>query len=366
MDPGNDKALVSTQANQYWQDVDLYIGGTEHATGHLIYSRFWNKFLYDLGYVCKDEPFKKLINQGMIQGRSNFVYRVKNTNTFVSFNLKEKYEVTEIHVDVNIVDNDRLDMDAFRKWRPEFESAEFVLENGEYICGWAVEKMSKSMFNVVNPDQIVEKYGADTLRLYEMFLGPLEQSKPWDTKGIDGVFRFLKKLWRLFYDQQGGFTFSDEEPAPAELKILHKTIQKVEDDILRFSFNTAVSAFMICVNELTDLKCNKRQVLEPLLLILAPFAPHITEELWEKCGHQESIVLAGFPAFDAKFLKEDTFEYPVSVNGKLRVKISLPAEMLQQDIEKEVLQSALVLKYLEGKTPKRIIVVPKKIINIVV
>lgn len=366
MDPGNDKALVSTQANQYWQDVDLYIGGTEHATGHLIYSRFWNKFLYDLGYVCKDEPFKKLINQGMIQGRSNFVYRVKNTNTFVSFNLKEKYEVTEIHVDVNIVDNDRLDMDAFRKWRPEFESAEFVLENGEYICGWAVEKMSKSMFNVVNPDQIVEKYGADTLRLYEMFLGPLEQSKPWDTKGIDGVFRFLKKLWRLFYDQQGSFTLSDEEPAPAELKILHKTIQKVEDDILRFSFNTAVSAFMICVNELTDLKCNKREVLEPLLLILAPFAPHITEELWEKCGHQESIVLAGFPAFDAKFLKEDTFEYPVSVNGKLRVKISLPAEMLQQDIEKEVLQSALVLKYLEGKTPKRIIVVPKKIINIVV
>ncbi len=366
MDPGNDKALVSTEANQYWQDVDLYIGGTEHATGHLIYSRFWNKFLYDLGYVCKDEPFKKLINQGMIQGRSNFVYRVKNTNTFVSFNLKEKYEVTEIHVDVNIVDNDRLDIDAFRKWRPEFESAEFVLENGEYICGWAVEKMSKSMFNVVNPDQIVEKYGADTLRLYEMFLGPLEQSKPWDTKGIDGVFRFLKKLWRLFYDQQGSFTLSDEEPAPAELKILHKTIQKVEDDILRFSFNTAVSAFMICVNELTDLKCNKRQVLEPLLLILAPFAPHITEELWEKCGHQESIVLAGFPAFDAKFLKEDTFEYPVSVNGKLRVKISLPAEMQQQDIEIEVLQSALVLKYLEGKTPKRIIVVPKKIINIVV
>lgn len=366
MDPGNDKALVSTQANQYWQDVDLYIGGTEHATGHLIYSRFWNKFLYDLGYVCKDEPFKKLINQGMIQGRSNFVYRVKNTNTFVSFNLKEKYEVTEIHVDVNIVDNDRLDMDAFRKWRPEFESAEFVLENGEYICGWAVEKMSKSMFNVVNPDQIVEKYGADTLRLYEMFLGPLEQSKPWDTKGIDGVFRFLKKLWRLFYDQQGSFTLSDEEPAPAELKILHKTIQKVEDDILRFSFNTAVSAFMICVNELTDLKCNKRQVLEPLLLILAPFAPHITEELWEKCGHQESIVLAGFPAFDAKFLKEDTFEYPVSLNGKLRVKISLPMEMQQQDIEKEVLKSTLVLKYLEGKTPKRIIVVPKKIINIVV
>lgn len=366
MDPRNQDALVSKEANEYWQDVDLYIGGTEHATGHLIYSRFWNKFLYDINAVCKDEPFKKLINQGMIQGRSNFVYRIKNSKKFVSYNLRNQYETSPIHVDVNIVKNDVLDLDAFKNWRPEFKDAEFVLEDGKYVCGWAVEKMSKSMFNVVNPDVIVEEYGADTLRLYEMFLGPLEAHKPWDTNGIDGVHKFLKKLWRLFHNSDNDILISEDEASKAELKILHKTIKKIQDDIERFSFNTSVSAFMICVNELNSLGCNKRSILENLLITLAPFAPHIAEELWEKCGHADSITQAKFPTFEAKYLKEDSFEYPVSFNGKMRFKLELPIDLTKDEIEKEVLSCKQSQKWIEGKTPKKIIIVPNKIINIVV
>ncbi|HON19464.1 MAG TPA: class I tRNA ligase family protein, partial [Salinivirgaceae bacterium] len=363
MDPHNDKALVSPEANQYWQDVDLYIGGTEHATGHLIYSRFWNKFLYDIGVVCKDEPFKKLINQGMIQGRSNFVYRIKGTNTFVSHGLKDQYETTPIHVDVNIVHNDILDIDSFRRWRPEFETAEFILEDGKYYCGWAIEKMSKSMFNVVNPDDIIEQFGADTLRMYEMFLGPLEQSKPWDTKGIDGVHRFLKKLWRLFYNPE--FIVTDQEPTDTELRVLHKTIKKITDDIDRFSFNTSVSAFMICVNELTELKCSKRQILEPLIIILNPFAPHITEELWRSLGHSDFIIDQPWPTYNDNFLVEDTIEYPVSFNGKVRFKIKIAANASSSEVEKIVLDDPNTKKYLQGIEPKKIIVVPNRIINIV-
>ncbi|MGM0408903.1 MAG: leucine--tRNA ligase, partial [Bacteroidota bacterium] len=313
MDPKNDHALVSKEANNYWQDVDLYIGGTEHATGHLIYSRFWNKFLYDIGWVCKDEPFKKLINQGMIQGRSNFVYRIKGSNKFVSYNLRKDYEVTPIHVDVNIVDNDILDIEAFKNWNPEYKNAEFILEDlpdgkagGNYICGYAVEKMSKSLYNVVNPDVVIEQYGADTLRMYEMFLGPLEMSKPWDTNGIDGVHKFLRKFWKLFFDADNNFKVSDEEATDDELKVLHKTIKKVTEDIERFSFNTSVSAFMICVNELNDLKCNKRQILEPLVVLLSPFAPHITEELWSLLGNSKSIAYAKFPEFEEKYLIESS------------------------------------------------------------
>ncbi len=365
MDPRNDEELVSEKANKYWQDVDLYVGGTEHATGHLIYSRFWNKFLYDINAVVKDEPFKKLINQGMIQGRSNFVYRIKGENKFVSFGLRKQYDVTPIHVDVNIVENDVLNVDAFRKWRPEFKDAEFILEDGKYVCGYAVEKMSKSMFNVVNPDDIIELYGADTLRLYEMFLGPVEQSKPWDTKGIDGVHRFLKKFWRLFYNGND-FQLSDEQPDEKELKVLHKTIHKISDDIERFSYNTAISAFMICVNELADLKCNKRAILEPLTIMLSPFAPHIAEELWHKAGHNTTVIDADFPLHDEKYLKEDEIEYPVSFNGKTRFKLMLPADASKEDIEAEVLKHEKSEKYLEGKTPKKVIVVPKRIINIVV
>lgn len=366
MDPRNQDALVSKEANEYWQDVDLYIGGTEHATGHLIYSRFWNKFLYDINAVCKDEPFKKLINQGMIQGRSNFVYRIKNSKKFVSYNLRNQYETSPIHVDVNIVKNDVLDLDAFKNWRPEFKDAEFVLEDGKYVCGWAVEKMSKSMFNVVNPDVIVEEYGADTLRLYEMFLGPLEAHKPWDTNGIDGVHKFLKKLWRLFHNSDNDILISEDEASKAELKVLHKTIKKIQDDIERFSFNTSVSAFMICVNELNSLGCNKRSILENLLITLAPFAPHIAEELWEKCGHADSITQAKFPTFEVKYLKEDSFEYPVSFNGKMRFKLELPIDLTKDEIEKEVLSCKQSQKWIEGKTPKKIIIVPNKIINIVV
>ncbi len=365
MDPHNDEELVSEKANKYWQDVDLYVGGTEHATGHLIYSRFWNKFLYDIGAVIKDEPFKKLINQGMIQGRSNFVYRIKGENKFVSYGLRKQHDVTPIHVDVNIVDNDVLDVDAFRQWRPEFKDAEFILEDDKYVCGYAVEKMSKSMFNVVNPDDIIELYGADTLRLYEMFLGPVEQSKPWDTKGIDGVHRFLKKFWRLFYNGNE-FQLSDEQPNEKELKVLHKTIHKISDDIERFSYNTAISAFMICVNELADLKCNKRAILEPLTIMLSPFAPHIAEELWHKAGHESTVIDAEFPVHDEKYLKEDEIEYPVSFNGKTRFKLMLPADASKEDIESEVLKHEKSEKYLEGKTPKKVIVVPKRIINIVV
>jgi len=366
MDPRNTQALVSKEANEYWRDVDLYIGGTEHATGHLIYSRFWNKFLFDIGIVCEQEPFKKLVNQGMIQGRSNYVYRINGTNTFVSHNLKNQHETTALHVDVNIVQNDILDIEAFKKWRPEFNNAEFILENGKYICGWGVEKMSKRYYNVVNPDDIVAKYGADTLRMYEMFLGPLEMSKPWDTNGIDGVYKFLRKFWRLFHNEKFNFTISEEEPTGEELKVLHKTIKKVQEDIERFAFNTAVSAFMICVNELNDLKCNKRQILEPLTILLSSFAPHITEELWHLCGNNQSITDAVMPEFDEKYLKEDVFEYPVSFNGKMRFKIALPIDMDAKSAEQAVLNHEMSGKWLEGKTPKKVIFVPKKIINIVI
>ena len=365
MDPHNSEALVGKEADEYWRNVDLYIGGTEHATGHLIYSRFWNKFLYDLGYVCEKEPFKKLINQGMIQGRSNFVYRIINTNTFVSVGLKDQYETTEIHVDVNIVRNDRLDMEAFKAWMPEFATAEFILEDGEYICGWAIEKMSKSMFNVVNPDMICDTYGADTLRLYEMFLGPLEQSKPWDTKGIDGVNRFLKRVWRLFYDRDG-LIVTDEKATPAELKALHKLIGKVQADIEAFSFNTAVSAFMIAVNELYDLKCNKKEILEQLIILLAPFAPHICEELWAALGHNESITYAKFPEYVEAYTVENTCTYAVSFNGKTRFTVDLSKDMSREDVEAYVRGLEKTAQYVDGGNIVKVIVVPGKIVNIVV
>ncbi len=365
MDPRNNEALVSREADEYWRDVDLYIGGTEHATGHLIYSRFWNKFLFDLGYVCEKEPFKKLINQGMIQGRSNFVYRIINTNTFVSLGLKDQYETTEIHVDVNIVRNDRLDLEAFKAWMPDFANAEFILENGEYICGWAIEKMSKSMFNVVNPDMICDTYGADTLRLYEMFLGPLEQSKPWDTKGIDGVNRFLRKVWRLFYDRDG-FIVNDEKATPEELKALHKLIGKVRTDIEAFSFNTSVSAFMIAVNELTDLKCSKREILEPLIILLAPFTPHIAEELWEALGHKESITYATYPEYVEAYTIENTCTYAVSFNGKTRFTVDLPLDMPREEVDAHVRGLEQTDKYVAGGNIVKVIVVPGKIVNIVV
>jgi len=365
MDPHNNDGLVSKEANNYWENVDLYIGGTEHAVGHLIYSRFWNKFLFDLGHVCKNEPFKKLINQGMIQGRSNFVYRIKNTNTYVSLNLKDKHDVTPIHVDVNIVSNDILDIEAFRKWRPEFSDAEFILEDGKYICGWAVEKMSKSMWNVVNPDVIVDKYGADTLRMYEMFLGPLEQSKPWDTNGIDGVHKFFRRFWRLYHNANNQFEVSDAEPTAQELKVLHKTIKKITEDIEKFSFNTGVSAFMICVNELTELKCNKRAILEPLCALIASYAPHIAEELWHLLGHSTSVCDAKWPKYDEKYLQESTYTCPVSFNGKTRFTLEIPLNIPQAEVEKIVLADANTQKFLEGKQPKKIIVVPNKIVNIV-
>ncbi|MBR3485649.1 MAG: leucine--tRNA ligase [Bacteroidales bacterium] len=364
MDPHNDQTLVGRQADEYWRDVDLYIGGTEHATGHLIYSRFWNKFLYDCGYVCEQEPFKKLINQGMIQGQSKFVYRIKNTNTFVSYGLKDQYDTTEIHVDVNIVDGDRLDTEAFRRWMPDFATAEFILEDGQYICGSAIEKMSKSMFNVVNPDQVCERYGADTLRMYEMFLGPLEQSKPWDTKGIDGVHRFLRKFWKLFYDRDT-FCVSEEKATPAELKVLHRLIGKVQDDIEHFSFNTSVSAFMIAVGELADLQCNKREILEPLVVVLSPFAPHIAEELWQLLGHAESVSFATYPAYVAAFTVEDTVKYPVQFNGKMRFLLELPKSLDRAEVEAAVRADANTAKYLQGAAIRKVIVVPGKIINIV-
>lgn len=365
MDPRNNDALVSKEANDYWQDVDLYIGGTEHATGHLIYSRFWNKFLYDLGLVCRDEPFKKLINQGMIQGRSNFVYRIKDTNTFVSAGLKDNYDVTPIHVDVNIVSNDQLDLEKFRAWRPDFHDAEFILEDGKYMCGYAVEKMSKSMFNVVNPDDIVERYGADTLRLYEMFLGPLEQSKPWDTNGIDGVNRFLKKLWGLFY-KGDNFLVTDEKPSKESLKSLHKLIKKVTWDIENFSFNTSIAAFMICVNELTAQKCHSREILERLLVVLAPFAPHITEELWHAIGNTGTICDARWIEHNEDYLKEDVVTMAVSFNGKARYNIEVAAGTSREEIEKIALEHEGAARWLEGKTIRKIIVVPGKIVNIVV
>ena len=363
MDPHNNEALVSKEANEYWRNVDLYIGGIEHATGHLMYSRFWNMFLYDLGYVCESEPFKKLVNQGMIQGRSNFVYRVVGTNQFVSLGLRDQYQTQEIHVDVNIVKNDILDLDAFRAWRPEFADAEFILENGQYVCGWAVEKMSKSMFNVVNPDFIVEQYGADTLRMYEMFLGPLEQSKPWDTNGIDGVHKFLRRFWRMFHTRTGEWALTDEQPTDKELKTLHKTIKKIREDIENFSFNTSVAAFMICANELGE--CHKRAILEPLTILIAPFAPHIAEQLWEMMGHSTSICDAHYPECNEEYLVENSFEYPIMINGKLRCKQVYPLSATPAELQADVVTKEEVQRWLEGATPKKIIVVPGKIINIV-
>lgn len=365
MDPRNSEALVSPEANNYWRQVDLYVGGTEHATGHLIYSRFWNKFLYDLGKVCEPEPFRKLVNQGMIQGRSNFVYRIKDTNTFVSAGMRKQYDTTPIHVDVNIVSNDILDTEAFRAWRPEYADAEFVLEDGKYVCGWAVEKMSKSMFNVVNPDDIVERYGADTLRLYEMFLGPVEQSKPWDTNGIDGVNRFLRKFWNLYW-RGDEWLVTDEEPSADALKSIHKLIKKVTGDIENFSYNTSVSAFMICVNELTAMKCRSRAVLEPLVILLAPFAPHIAEELWHRLGHDTSVTVAPWPEYDEKYLVEDSVKYPVSFNGKVRYTLTLPASATKEEVEAAALADPAAAKWLDGKTVRKTIVVPGKIVNIVV
>ena len=366
MDPHNDKALVSKEADAYWQNVDLYVGGTEHATGHLIYSRFWNKFLFDLGVSVKEEPFQKLINQGMIQGRSNFVYRVKDSNTFVSLHLKDAYEVTPLHVDVNIVSNDILDLEAFRAWRPEYRDAEFILEDGKYVCGSAVEKMSKSMFNVVNPDVIVERYGADTLRLYEMFLGPIEQSKPWDTNGIDGVHRFLKKFWALFYGNGDTLRVTDGTPTADELKSLHKLIKKVTFDIEHFSYNTSISAFMICVNELTALKCDKRAILDPLVILLAPFAPHVAEELWHQLGHDTTVCDAPWPTYDEEYLKEKSVVYAISFNGKTRYNLELPADITKDEAEKSVLANERSAKWLEGKTVRKVVFVPGKIVNIVV
>ncbi|NLE62742.1 MAG: leucine--tRNA ligase [Bacteroidales bacterium] len=366
MDPHNDQAYFSKEANQYWRNVDLYVGGLEHATGHLLYSRFWNKFLYDIGLACEDEPFQKIVNQGMIQGRSNFVYRISGTNTYVSYHLKDSYETDAIHVDINLVDNDVLDTDAFRKRHKSCETAEFILEDGKYICGYEIEKMSKSLYNVQNPDDIVEKYGADTLRMYEMFLGPIEQSKPWDTKGIEGVFRFLKKFWRLYHTAENTFNVSEDEPVFDEWKVLHKTIKKIEEDIERMSYNTSVSTFMICTNELMDLKCDKKAILEPLCILLSPFAPHITEELFEMLGHTESISYAPFPVWEEKYLIENTYNYPVSFNGKMRFVMSLPVDMSKEEMEKSVLSAPEAQKWLQGNQPKKIIIVPKKIVNIVV
>ena len=366
MDPHNDKALLSEQAAQYWQNVDLYVGGSEHATGHLIYSRFWNKFLFDLGVSKKDEPFQKLINQGMIQGRSNFVYRIKDTNTFVSLGLKDQYDTTPIHVDVNIVRNDVLDTEAFRAWRPEYADADFIFEDGRYICGWAIEKMSKSMFNVVNPDMIVERYGADTLRLYEMFLGPVEQSKPWDTNGIDGCHRFLKKLWQLFWDKDGNLQVQDTAPTPDNLKTLHKLIKKVTADIGTFSYNTSISAFMVATTELASQKCRSLQVLDKVVALIAPFAPHIAEELWHAIGNQTSVCDAPWPVFDEKYLVESSVRLGVQFNGKVRFDMEFPADATPQQMTDMALSAPEAAKYLQGMQVVKTIAVPKRIVNIVV
>ena len=371
MDPHNDNALVAKDVDEYWQNVDLYVGGTEHATGHLIYSRFWNKFLFDCGVSCKEEPFQKLVNQGMIQGRSNFVYRINSDDhskapVFVSLGLKDQYEVTPIHVDVNIVHGDVLDIEAFKNWRPEYKNAEFILEDGKYTCGWAIEKMSKSMFNVVNPDMIVEKYGADTLRLYEMFLGPVEASKPWDTNGIDGCHRFLKKLWGLFHSRDGQFLPNDEEATPEQLKSVHKLIKKVTFDIEHFSYNTSISAFMICVGELQQLKCHNKQLLQDVVVLIAPFAPHIAEELWHQFGNEGTVCDATWPEFNEKYLIESEIQLTVSFNGKARYQKKFPADAQNDAIQKEVLEDERSQKYLEGKQVIKVIVVPKKIVNIVI
>jgi len=366
MDPQNDTNFADKDKTEYWGAVDLYIGGAEHATGHLLYSRFWTKVLYDIGAVGIEEPFKKMINQGMIQGRSNFVYRVKGTNKFVSYGLKDEYDTSAMHVDVNIVYNDQLNLEKFKAWRPDLKDAEFVLEDGKYICGAEVEKMSKSKYNVVNPDDIINRYGADTLRLYEMFLGPLEQFKPWNTNGIDGVYKFLRKLWRLYHDKNGNFAVSDAAPSPEELKSLHKTIKKAEEDMQNHSFNTSVSSFMICVNELSAVNCNKRAILEPLAVVISPYAPHIAEELWSLLGHHTSIVEATYPEFNEQYLVENIHEYPVSINGKMRLKLTLPLSLTKDEIEKSALENETVQKWLEGNAPKKVIVVPGKIVNIVV
>ncbi len=386
MDPRNDNEYFSREAVEYWQSVDLYMGGAEHATGHLLYARFWNKFLFDLGMVVKDEPFNKLINQGMIQGRSNLVYRIAGTNKYVSYNLAKEYMAKEdqsanvpdssglnsrvsiqaLHVDVNIVHNDVLDTEAFKKWQPQFADAEFELENGRYICGWEVEKMSKSKYNVQNPDELIERYGADTLRLYEMFLGPIEQAKPWDTNGIEGVFRFMRKLWRLFHDKDNNFMVSDKEPTAEELRVLHRTIRKVSDDIERFSFNTVVSTFMICVNDLADLKSNNRAILTNLVILISPYAPHIAEELWSLLGNKESVTKTSYPEYREEYTIENNFEYPVSFNGKMRFKLTMPVDAAVKEIEKAVLEAPESVKWLAGTTPKKVIVVPNKIINIVI
>lgn len=377
MDPHNQHALVGREADEYWRNVDLYVGGTEHATGHLIYSRFWNKFLFDCGVSCMDEPFHKLVNQGMIQGRSNFVYRVISSTPnekpiFVSSGLKDKYDVTPIHVDVNIVHNDVLDIEAFRNWRPEFKDAEFILEEGRYLCGWAIEKMSKSMFNVVNPDTIVNQYGADTLRLYEMFLGPVEQSKPWDTNGIDGCHRFLKKLWALFYDRSGAFLPTDDEPTAEQLKSVHKLIKKVTQDIENFSYNTSISAFMICVNELAQSKCRNRSLLSDVIVLIAPFAPHIAEELWAALGHTDSVCDAHWPVYDEQYLVESQMQIPVSFNGKVRFQMQFPIDTDRESIKQAVIKDERSRKYIKDNKIKDIHVPPKdesvppKIINIVI
>ena len=366
MDPHNDTALVSPEADAYWREVDLYVGGTEHATGHLIYSRFWNMFLHDIGVSAVEEPFRKLVNQGMIQGRSNFVYRIKDTNTFVSLGLKDKYDTTPLHVDVNIVHGDVLDIEAFRNWRPEYKEAEFLLEDGKYVCGWAIEKMSKSMYNVVNPDMIVEKYGADTLRLYEMFLGPVEQSKPWDTNGIDGCHRFLKKFWALFYGRDGKLLVDDREPSAAELKAVHKLIKKVTQDIEQFSYNTSISAFMICVNELGQLGCHNRALLADLVVLIAPFAPHIAEELWQAIGGEGSVCDARWPQWNEQYLVESTVQLTVSFNGKARFQMDFAADADNATIEQAVLADERSQKYMGGKQVVKVIIVPKKIVNVVV
>jgi len=366
LDPNNENSLADPELIKEWSPVDLYVGGAEHAVLHLLYARFWHKVLFDLGEVSTDEPFQKLVNQGMIQGRSSFAYRIKDTNQFVSYNLKGSYETTPIHVNIDLVHQDELDIEAFKNWQPDLSDAEFILEGDKYICGSEVEKMSKSKLNVVTPDDIVDQYGADTLRLYEMFLGPVEQPKPWNTHGIEGVFKFLRKFWRLFHDLENNFDVADATPSKNELKVAHQTIKKVAEDIERFSFNTAVSTMMICANELTSLKCNKRSVLEDLVVVLSPFAPHMAEELWQLLGHQESITKVTYPEHNEAFLVEDSFEYPVSINGKMRTKMSFPSNMDRQEIETQVLSSAVVIKWLDGKAPKKVIVVPKKIVNVVV
>jgi leucyl-tRNA synthetase len=366
MDATNDGEFVSKEAQSYWRNVDLYIGGSEHATGHLLYSRFWMKFLFDMGFVSEQEPFKKMINQGMILGRSNFAYRIKDTNTFVSYGIKNQHDTTPIHVDVNMVENDVLDVEAFKGWRADFANAEFILEEGEYKCGAEVEKMSKSKFNVVSPDLIVEKYGADTLRMYEMFLGPLEQFKPWNTNGISGVNNFLRKLWRLFHDAENNFVVGDAEPTKEELKTLHRTIKKVQEDVEAFSFNTSVSTFMVCVNELTAQQCNKRSILEPLVILMCSYAPHISEELWELLGRSDGVTYQDFPKFEASHLVESSHTYPVSFNGKMRFKVEYALDMDRAEIEKQILAHEKSIHYLDGKAPKKVIIVPKKIINIVV